>query len=66
MKKFNCINDPSLDHLNAKIIAWLLSMVLIGLVLGTALANYQEKQWRTFRLRTTRSVAIRTTKRKGP
>jgi hypothetical protein len=51
------ISDPTLEHLDKKIFAWLLCAVLIGVIAGIALSDFDdEKDWRNYRYRSMRSM----------
>ncbi len=52
------LTEPSTDHIDLKIISWLLSLVLIGLLAGTMLVNYENKVWRVRAGRSVRSSRV--------
>jgi hypothetical protein len=65
------LSDPTLEHLDKKIFAWLLCTVLAGVVAGIALCDFDDdKSWRNYRYRAPRAMrvarpALRTMRRRS-
>ncbi len=51
------LTEPTLDHIDFKLTAWLIGMVLIGLIAGTMLTRHDNQVWRARAGRSARSIS---------